>query len=128
MLPRYTNKQLSLAYLLLTTLCIFLSSVSSFSTSTDMERPSQFYSAFCEELPSLDGKTVAITGGSRGLGFVTARTVAQKGGRVVVMNRASKTATNALQQISEIATGPSPTMIECDLQNFQSVKKACSKS
>jgi hypothetical protein len=65
--------------------------VTAFSfTSTSMEqqqRASQYYPQFFESLPSLNGKTVVITGCSRGLGFVTAKAVAQKGGAVIMLNR-----------------------------------------
>jgi len=99
------------------------------STPIDMaERPSQYYASFCERLPSLEGKTVVITGCSRGLGFITARTVASKGGRIIALNRASERSTRALEQISERSgAGPPPTLVECDLTSFASVKSACRK-
>ena len=51
------------------------------------QRPSQFYDKFMDALPSMVGKTVVITGCSRGLGYVTAKSVVEKGGYVIMLNR-----------------------------------------
>ena len=51
------------------------------------QRPSQFYDGYMETLPSMEGKTVVITGCSRGLGYVTAKSVVEKGGYVIMLNR-----------------------------------------
>ena len=51
------------------------------------QRSSQFYNKFMDTLPSMVGKTVVITGCSRGLGYVTAKSIVQKGGHVIMLNR-----------------------------------------
>ena len=56
----------------------------------------------------MKGKTVAITGCSRGLGFVTAKTCAAKGARVLMLNRESPRAREALAEVAAAATGPGP--------------------
>jgi NAD(P)-dependent dehydrogenase (short-subunit alcohol dehydrogenase family) len=93
------------------------------SNMADAQRPSQYYHAFVKTLPSFKGKTVAITGCSRGLGYITARTVAQKGGRVILLNRPTANL-DWYQEICQAATGPDPIHIECNLQSFDSVRQA----
>ena len=61
------------------------------------------------------GKSVAVTGASRGLGYVTALSLAKKGAMVFLLNRKSARATEALASIAAAATGPAPILIECDL-------------
>lgn len=96
------------------------------STPADTaERPSRYYPAFCAQLPSLEGRTVVVTGASRGLGLVTARTVASRGGRVLALNRASDRSARALEDIAARATGAAPALVECDLTSFASVRRAC---
>jgi NAD(P)-dependent dehydrogenase (short-subunit alcohol dehydrogenase family) len=87
-------------------------------------RPSTIYPEFFERLPSMTGKTVAVTGASRGLGYVTAMSLAKKGALVLMLNRDSVRATAAHQAISASATGPPPINIACDLLDFASVRRA----
>jgi NAD(P)-dependent dehydrogenase (short-subunit alcohol dehydrogenase family) len=94
------------------------------SGSHQQERPSQYYDAFVEELPSMKGKTVVVTGCSRGLGYVTALTLAKKGASVIMLNRNSTRADEARRAIAQVCSGPSPLLIECDLLDFESVRKA----
>jgi NAD(P)-dependent dehydrogenase (short-subunit alcohol dehydrogenase family) len=96
------------------------------------ERPSQYYPAFLEGLPSMQGKTVVITGCSRGLGYVTAKTIIKLGGFVVMMNRKSETANQVLQELTHECTTIDasiervpPALVECDLLSFDSVRQAC---
>lgn len=127
-----------------------LSASSSRSTMSDAERPSQYYPSFFESLPSLKGKTVVITGCSRGLGYVTALTVAKKGGSVIMLNRLSsgdnaeiafqkllrqqqesdddKQGTAANDNNSEKPVKPvHHYLVDCDLLSFDSVRKACQR-
>ena len=86
---------------------------------------------FEKELPSLAGKTVAITGCTTGTGFVTARTAIKKGAEnVLLLNRASQRADAAdeeLKRFRDSQTNHTDTAIEtiiCDLQDFDSVRQA----
>mmetsp|Transcript_34795 Transcript_34795/g.91436 ORF Transcript_34795/g.91436 Transcript_34795/m.91436 type:complete len:365 (+) Transcript_34795:12-1106(+) len=88
------------------------------------ERASVIYPALFESLPSMEGKTVALTGTSRGLGYVTAISLAKKGARLLLLNRASPAAETALEDIANAATGPVPIAVECDLLSFDSVRTA----
>ena len=87
-------------------------------------RPSELYQPFFEQLPSMTGKTVVVTGASRGLGYVTALSVARKGAAVILVGRKSAKADAALAEISEASAGPSPQLVECDLLDFGSVRAA----
>ena len=48
-----------------------------------------------EKIPSLSGKTIAITGSTSGTGFVAAKTIAKKGARVFLLNRKSDRSKNS---------------------------------
>ena len=128
--------------LLLALILIILPSMSnsfSFTNSNKAERrpKSRYYDDFVKTLPTLKGKTIAITGCSRGLGFVTALTVVQKGGRAIILNRKGDNNNNNnsskegeeeeewYQQLCKVATGPRPIKVECDLLSFDSVQRAC---
>jgi len=83
----------------------------------------KFYHELVKSFPTMKGKRVLITGCTSGTGFVLARTCAQLGAEVFMLNRSSERASAALQQIlSEGNSGV--VLIECDLQDFSSVRKA----
>ena len=94
------------------------------STPQSQPRPSELYPAYFDSLPSMAGKTVVVTGASRGLGYVTALSVARKGATVFLVGRSSARADAALDAIRSASTGPAPQLVECDLLNFGSVRKA----
>jgi len=72
----------------------------------------------------MTGKVVAITGTTSGTGYVCAREVAKKGATVILLNRSSERAENALTQLNkEVPTGNFDSIV-CDLQSFESVRKA----
>jgi len=72
----------------------------------------------------MEGKVVAITGTTSGTGFIAARTVAQKGATVILLNRKSSRAEAALEKLKAAVPGATFDWIECDLQNFESVRNA----
>ena len=85
------------------------------------QRSSAHYAAVVDALPSMVGRTVAVTGASRGLGLVTARALASKGAAVLMLNRNSKRAEAARAEVA--AAGSSGCeLIECDLLDFASVR------
>mmetsp|Transcript_17118 Transcript_17118/g.34245 ORF Transcript_17118/g.34245 Transcript_17118/m.34245 type:complete len:82 (+) Transcript_17118:3-248(+) len=63
-----------------------LETASSFQV-TRMSAPSAASEAFVDKLPSMHGKTVVVTGCSKGLGFITALAAAKKGAEVFMLNR-----------------------------------------
>ena len=72
----------------------------------------------------MTGKVVAITGTTTGTGFVCAREIAKKGATVLLLNRASERAEKALGQLQKDVSEGSFEWINCDLQNFDSVRKS----
>jgi 3-oxoacyl-[acyl-carrier protein] reductase len=55
---------------------------------------------------ALKGKIALVTGASRGLGFATARLLAQEGARVVINSRNAERLNAAAQAISEVSSYP----------------------
>ncbi|WP_028975075.1 SDR family NAD(P)-dependent oxidoreductase [Spirochaeta cellobiosiphila] len=82
-----------------------------------------FYGDLVKSFPSMEGKNVLITGCTSGTGFVLAKTCVTLGAKVYLLNRPSQRASSALRQL-QIPNGPDPVHIDCDLQSFESVKKA----
>lgn len=72
----------------------------------------------------MTGKVVVITGTTSGTGFICAREVAKKGAAIVLLNRKSKRAVLALQQLQAAVPNGFFDAIECDLQDFASVHQA----
>ncbi len=86
-----------------------------------------YYEDVVKDLPSMAGKTVAITGTTSGTGNVAARTMAEKGARVILLNRLSSKADNALEELQSKLPSAELIPVECDLQNFASVRTAAAK-
>ena len=86
--------------------------------------PSVYFDDFVKTLPSLQGKTVAVTGCTTGTGFIYALTVAKLGGTVIMLNRASDRAETAFAAVKEAAPGATVLSIPCDLLSFKSVRAA----
>ena len=83
-----------------------------------------YYGDVVNSLPTMIGKTVAITGTTSGTGYIAAKTMAEIGARVIVLNRISEKATNALETLMTALPQAEIHSVECDLQNFESVRKA----
>ena len=82
------------------------------------------YSRFERTLPDVSGKVFAITGTTSGTGFVAAKTVAQHGGEVILLNRPSTRSVASLEKLqTEVPTGKF-VAIDCDLMDMSSVRKA----
>jgi len=69
-------------------------------------------------------KVVVITGTTSGTGFVCAREMAKLGATVVLLNRQSQRADISLQQLKNTLPDGKFDAITCDLQDFESVRKA----
>ena len=91
-------------------------------TMTDI--PSKYFPQFKKDLPNVHGKVFVITGTTSGTGFVAAQTVAEKGGHVVMLNRPSPRVQEALTRLRTAVPHGKFSIVECDLQNFASVKRA----
>lgn len=93
-------------------------------------KESKHYNAFEATLPSLQGKTVAITGCTTGTGYVAAVCAARKGAdQIFLLNRPSERATAAEAAIQKEAAAKNTLVqtIPCDLQDFESVRAAATE-
>jgi len=91
------------------------------------DKKSVVYPEFAAAQPSLTSKTFAVTGCTSGTGLVAAKLFAQKGGNVLLLNRASPRAQTALEAVQAVATGGKITHVDCDLMDFASVRAAAAK-
>lgn len=86
---------------------------------------------FEKELPSLEGKTIVVTGCTSGTGLVVARTSVRKAAKdVLMLNRPSERAEKAEKEVKEAipeGTKVNVETIPCDLQDFESVKNAINR-
>lgn len=73
---------------------------------------------------NMTGKVVAITGTTSGTGYVCAREMAKLGAEVILLNRLSDRAVSSLSALKEEVPSASFVSIECDLQDFASVRNA----
>jgi len=89
-----------------------------------------WFDKFEKELPNVDGKVFVITGTTSGTGYSAAETVAKHGGEVILLNRSSPRSVSSYEKLKKEvgANGKGKFVpIDCDLQDFQSVKDACQK-
>eukprot|EP00013_Stygamoeba_regulata_P024446 CAMPEP_0177647946 /NCGR_PEP_ID=MMETSP0447-20121125/10567_1 /TAXON_ID=0 /ORGANISM="Stygamoeba regulata, Strain BSH-02190019" /LENGTH=336 /DNA_ID=CAMNT_0019150557 /DNA_START=128 /DNA_END=1138 /DNA_ORIENTATION=+ len=84
---------------------------------------SEHFHALVAKLPRMDGKVVAVTGSTSGLGLVCARVCGSLGARVLLLNRDSARATAAVETLKSAGV-KDVRHVSCDLQSFASVRKA----
>ena len=65
----------------------------------------------------MNGKTVLITGANSGIGFATARQLAQLGAAVVMVCRDPDCGSAARNEVAKVAIGPAPTLLIADLSS-----------
>ena len=93
-------------------------------------RPSRWFKDLETSLPaSLKGRVICITGCMSGTGLVLAEVCAARGAKVVMLNRPSKRADDALEEVRKVAKAhkhgaQNIALVLCDLQEFQSVRTA----
>lgn len=102
------------------------SSKSKASEENFSDLPDKYFPEFANSVPSLKGKVIAVTGTTSGTGFYAAKLFAQKGATVLLLNRKSNRAAIAEQNIKNEVKDADIRTIECDLMNFDSVRKAAS--
>ena len=100
---------------------------SHFMAYQKQEVQSKHFDAFKAALPSMAGKTVAITGTTSGTGRVAAFTVAEKGAKVVLLNRKSERSAEMAGALRASFPNANIVDIECDLMSFASVQAAADK-
>ncbi|MGK3745912.1 MAG: NAD(P)-dependent dehydrogenase (short-subunit alcohol dehydrogenase family) [Bacillariaceae sp.] len=64
------------------------------------------------------------TGTTSGTGFIAAETVAKHGGEVLLLNRSSSRSVESFEKLKALVPDGKFVPIECDLQDFASVRKA----
>eukprot|EP00924_Labyrinthula_sp_SR-Ha-C_P003090 snap_masked-scaffold_50-processed-gene-1.72-mRNA-1 protein AED:0.02 eAED:0.02 QI:0/-1/0/1/-1/1/1/0/347 len=86
----------------------------------------KYFPKFEEKIPDQHGKVVVITGTTSGTGFVAACTSLKKGCFVYALNRPSKKNDLSIKKLLELFPEEFHRLrvINCDLQNFESVKAA----
>lgn len=84
--------------------------------------PPRHYPLPVNALPHLTSRTIAITGCTSGTGQVMARTCGALGARIVMLNRPSERADQALGALQ--SAGIDAVLVPCDLQRFASVRQA----
>jgi len=72
----------------------------------------------------MTGKVVAITGTTSGTGYFCAREMAKLGAEVLLLNRNSERSDSSLSSLQAEVPGAKFVAIECDLQDFDSVRNA----
>jgi len=82
------------------------------------------FSKFEAILPDVSGKVFVITGTTSGTGFIAAKTVAEHNGEVLLLNRPSSRSVASLEKLSAAVPNGKFVPIDCDLQDFSSVRKA----
>jgi NAD(P)-dependent dehydrogenase (short-subunit alcohol dehydrogenase family) len=77
-----------------------------------------------ENMPDQTGKTVIVTGANAGIGYETALALYQKGATVTLACRDLQKANAAAEAIQKTTPGGSVEVLELDLSDLASVKKA----
>ena len=87
----------------------------------------KYFEDLFNSLPSMENKSVAITGTTSGLGFYAAESVAKLGARVLLLNRPSDRAETSYALLNDKCSNGDLHKVDCDLQSFVSVKSASLK-
>ena len=89
----------------------------------------KIYATYVAELPSLEGKCVAITGTTSGTGNCIARAAIEKGATaILLLNRKSERSDRTAAEFTKSAPNSKVSAIECDLTSFASVKRGASEA
>ena len=75
----------------------------------------KYFDDLFNSLPSMENKTVAITGTTSGLGFYAAESVAKLGAKVLLLNRPSTRAESSLNLLRQNCTNGNFHRVDCDL-------------
>jgi NAD(P)-dependent dehydrogenase (short-subunit alcohol dehydrogenase family) len=70
---------------------------------------------------SMKGKIVLITGANSGIGFVTAKRLAQLGAEIVLVCRDRHRGADALREIKQCATDTQPRLLQADMSSQASI-------
>ncbi|MEV6323796.1 oxidoreductase [Nocardia sp. NPDC051787] len=81
----------------------------------------------CADVPDLRGRTAVVTGANSGLGFETARILAERGAAVVLACRTVDKAVAATVRIRETAPTAELHVVRLDLMSLAAVREAAEK-
>lgn len=76
------------------------------------------------DVPDQSGKTILVTGANTGIGFDTARVLAERGARVLLGCRSSDKAEEAMAKIALTAPEADLAFVSLDLTSLASIKSA----
>ena len=74
------------------------------------------------DMPSLKGKTIIVTGGNSGLGYAAVKAFASKGAKVIMASRSITRGEEAKKQIIAELKTADITVMNLDLNDLSSVK------
>jgi NAD(P)-dependent dehydrogenase (short-subunit alcohol dehydrogenase family) len=72
----------------------------------------------------MKGKTCLVTGANAGMGFATAKALAQQGANVVVLARSKERGDAAVKAISDATGNANVELLQCDLSLMADVRRA----
>lgn len=75
---------------------------------------------------SMAGKTALVTGASAGVGFATARALAERGTTVILVSRDPGRGAAARAAVQAVAKGPAPLLLLADLSSMPAVRALAS--
>ena len=75
------------------------------------------------DIPDLEGKTVFITGANSGLGYYTAKALAEKNAQVLLACRSLEKANSAIEKLKSLNPEGKFTPIELDLSDLNNVSE-----
>jgi NAD(P)-dependent dehydrogenase (short-subunit alcohol dehydrogenase family) len=76
------------------------------------------------DIPDQAGRVAVVTGANTGIGYDTARVLAERGATVVLACRSLEKATDAARRIAEHAPGAQVVVVSLDLTDLSSVREA----
>ena len=76
-----------------------------------------------EDIPNQAGKVAIVTGSNTGIGFDTARMLAENGAKVIIAVRTVSKGEDAANRIREVHSEADLSVMEIDLSDLESVKK-----
>ncbi len=85
---------------------------------------SKYFEQLLNSLPTLESKTVAITGTTSGMGFIAAEACARLGAKVILLNRPSPRSDASLAKLKMNVSNAQFYKVDCDLQSFASVRES----
>ena len=85
---------------------------------------SKHFENLFNSLPSMEGKTVAITGTTSGMGYIAAEACAKLGAKLILLNRPSERSIESLNRLRTECSNGEFYKVDCDLQSFASVRSS----